>query len=290
MADSTPASAPGLDLRNATNALEALAKALVVHIEGDGRTSLKARHPGLPVILSNFARMSDVTWRSLRVLLSDKQSPTDLFVAAGPLVRTLLEATMSLVFMGEDLVPRLVWYFRSGWRDAASLQARLERRHGKDAQWQPYLSEHRAWVESHEADFGITPAERADPKTATPDGWWPNPGRMVKVCKDTSRKAFLRHVNDWAYGELSGNAHLAYMGLARTASLLHDTATAHAREVHRSKAIRRSITLFTAVLSEVAVLADARWARERAAAIWGMLKVVPEAVELHETDRGWWNG
>jgi hypothetical protein len=54
MSDST--APPRLDLGTATNALEALCKALVAHIEGDGRAALQSRHKGLAALLSNFAR------------------------------------------------------------------------------------------------------------------------------------------------------------------------------------------------------------------------------------------
>ena len=212
-----------MNLRPATETLEGLTADLVVYLEGEGRGALEGRHPGLPVVLSNFTRLAGVTWcRRYACLLSDAHADAHFYVAVGPMVRTLLEGTMTLVFISEDPVPRLVWYFRSGWRDAYELQGRLEARYGAEPQREPLLTRHRDWVNGLERELGIQPEMRTAPEMATPAGWWPNPGRMATLRREpelrrTPQTAFLTHLNEWIYGELSGNSHMAYMGLARTA-------------------------------------------------------------------------
>jgi hypothetical protein len=209
--------------------------------------------------------------------------PAFAAVAVSPLARTFLDSLMTIVFIFDAPADRAAWFFRSGWREATDLQGRLAARYGTDPAWSERLTRHGQWVNSHEADLGITSAERARPSIATsrwPSGWWPNPGKMRSLTTDALRKAFLQFVNDWYYGMLSQDSHLSYMGLARRASVLHADQSDAVVESYRHQAVLSALTLYVALLSEIICIAALTYEATRIRRVWDHLRAYGGAAEL----------
>lgn len=222
---------------------------------------LRQLHPGLSALLSNTVNVAHWTWRAIRMLTVEprfKESPPkELAVAVPPLARALLDSLMTIVFVLDEPGDRTAWYYVSGWREARELQDDLVARHSADPDWTDYLQKHGAWVDSHEKDTSIGRAERAKPELATAKwpkpGWWPIPGRMPAQCAHPDRAVFLAYLYDRYYGELSQDAHLSYMGLARRGGILHDQhVDTLGPERYRSDNAFKALTFYLALLSEVA--------------------------------------
>lgn len=171
-----------------------------------------------------------------------ERPPARLVVAVPPIARTLLEGLMTTAFIFEDPGPRLDWYYRSGWCEAALLQKTLDSQFASRPEWAAKLDEHRAWVAHHIADLSLTPVEIADPKQAVAKTkWWPNPGRMKDIARGGTAD-FLKLVNLKFYGELSADAHLSYMGLVRRGGILRPEQAHNIEDVcsvSRSQVLRR---------------------------------------------------
>ncbi|HYO98356.1 MAG TPA: hypothetical protein VER33_27815 [Polyangiaceae bacterium] len=210
--------------------LDDLAQAVALRIDREHRAGIEDYHRGLPAFLKFNVRTGAATFRAIRYLTLDRQAghgpAPALATSVPPLARTLLEALMGIVFLYDDPAVNTEQYYRSGWRDAYEIHQRLVGRYGSDPRSRDYLTGHSAWVASHEADCRITAANRADPSTVSR---FPNPGKMTgrtrkdgERTKSEKRRAFLMYLNDWFYGELSQDAHMTYMGLARRGSMLDD--------------------------------------------------------------------
>ena len=265
--------------------LEEPPKAILNRIRTERQRSLEGIHKGLPALLKSVARVADATWRAVKYLALDKRHgdapPASLAVAIPPLARTFLDHLMLVIFIVEAPADRATWYYRSGWREAAELQKRLDARYGADPSWTNFLTSHRQWVQSHEPDLAITPQERADPRLATArwrkPGWWPNPGKIQSLSNDPANRAFLQFVSDWYYGRLSQDSHLSYMGMVRQAGILQDDQPI---EAYRNQAVLSAITLYVALLSEIVVAASLPYEAKRVRRIWGHLKDYGDAAEL----------
>jgi len=104
--------------------------------------------------------------------------------------------------------------------------------------------------------------------------------RNPQLLTDPSRLDYLQFLNDWYYGALSGDSHLSYMGLARRGGFMWDKADSGMRKRYREIAVLTAVTLFVALLSEIAGHARLPDEKRRLRDIWDVLRPVTEPGEL----------
>jgi hypothetical protein len=255
-------------------------------------SELRQLHAGLPALLSNTVNVAHWTWRAIRMLTLDplhREFPSkELATAVPPLSRALLDSLMTFVFVFDKPSDRAAWYYASGWREAREYHDALVRRHGSDPSWAAYLQKHGAWVDSHEKDTGIGPAMRIQPKLATvkwkmkgdTQGWWPIPSKMAKRCSDRNRGDFLAYLYDRYYGELSQDAHLSYMGLARRGGILHDQHLDTSNpERYRSDNVFKALAFYFGLIAEVAAYAGLKEQVTTLRTVWAS---IPEQAALED--------
>ena len=259
--------------------------AIANRIDREKRAEVTALHPGLPAILRLTVRVAEVTWNSIVFLCGDADLAArrdEFSISVPPLARTILNSLFSIVFLFDQPTQNTRHYFASGWRELEALQGRLTARYGSDPGWSDWLKAHGQQVAGFEADAAITTAEKAAPAGIK---WWPNPGKMPAAIKDTERRAFLEHMNDWYYRNLSGDSHLSFPGLLRRGGHLSDMGDANQRVKtlwrYRSQVVLTGLTVFMAFLSEVVGQLQLEHEGQRLSAAWGHLGKWPEADDLH---------
>jgi hypothetical protein len=191
------------------------------------------------------------------------------------LARRFVDSIYTLVFIFDDIA-RLDQFYKAGWSAAHAWQTRLERRWDQEAKHQQWLADHRKWIDDHESDVELTADEKADPSKVPR---WPNPGRMVKPTKDPNARAFLELLDEWHYGQLSQDAHLSYMGLARGA-IVYDMHLGRNQHAYRERTVSAATVLYLALLSEVAIAAALPYERHRLRAVWQFVAPISDASDL----------
>lgn len=156
----------------------------------------------------------------------------------------------------------------------AEHQRRLGK-HGADPAWKTWFDASEADIEQVAKLANITPVERANPMSIP---FWPNPGKFGgKQCptRDSKRGDFLRFLNEWFYGNLSGDSHLTFPGLVRRAGFYVRLAAGIDLEEHhalaRSKFLFESLSLYVAILSEISGELRFEHEKTRLRGIWSRL-------------------
>jgi hypothetical protein len=244
---------------------------------------VRLRSEGALFVLQGHVVVSHTTYRTIVHLCSDNPLQdgrrAEYAIAAPPLIRTILDAVFNFVYIFQDLTPRLDRFYKGGWREIREEHDRLRDAYGKDPDWQEWLRDFTAYVESGPQLFGITNEEVAELKRLP---YWPTPAQMLRDSSlDDSRRAFLRYLNDWFYRELSSDSHLSLPGLSRRAVPLLGSAVP--MDDYRSDCVFTAATLSTALLSETQI--TMRWpdVGPRLEYVWTMLgEHWPAAKEVHE--------
>jgi hypothetical protein len=226
--------------------------------------------------LESLLRLSTNTYRTIRYICADKPPDharkLEYAVSAPPLIRTILDALFSIVFLFDDLPNHVDWFWKSGWRELSETHDRYTNAYAADPAWQDFLSWHRQFLDGLQSDCQVTAAEVQNPKLVN---WWPNPGQMLRYATlSPSRKQLLQHLNDWFYRALSAESHMSAFGLMRRAGHIIDAGDAEARvavlEKYKSDCVITTVTLLTALVSELEVELDLGL-NERAKYLWGVL-------------------
>ena len=293
MSDSTPSAQPTpLRIEPIRRDLEELPQAIANRVMRDRHAELVQLHRGLPTMLANIARISGATWKAVSVLSLDKRDgelpPRELAVSVPLLARSFLESAMTVVFVGEETHNRVTWYYRSGWCEAVAEYRTREKRFAGTDGWDAWSKLHLTWIESHDLDLKITDEEKAKPELAVSKwakatkskGYWPNPGRMPALVVDETRREFLMTLREWSYGQLSQDAHLTYLGLARRAAPLSHGQTSANRDRYRSGVAVAAVTLYLVLLSELAELAGLDAERQRLKKVWQHVRVIRDVNDL----------
>jgi hypothetical protein len=272
---------PFLHMAPIARALEEVPIAIGNLITRDKRSELEQVHKGLPALLGNIVRVTAATWKAVAALTLDRQHGAlprrELATAVPPLARTFLESAMGIVYFGEDTNQRVTWYFRAGWVDAVEEYRQRVDRYGSQPGATTWVKGHLAWLDLHDLDLKITPAEKLDPRSALKrwraqskgKGFFPNPGSMYLTTLDPWRRSFLVFVNDWFYGKLSQDSHLSYLGLARRGGVLADVGPSERdRDLYRSGVALTALALYLAVLSEAAQFVGLPAEKQRLRKVW----------------------
>jgi hypothetical protein len=234
--------------------------AVINRVDREARPALTSLHPGLPAVLMTTARVSGTTLAAIERLWWNTEDGErihlEIATAIPPLTRTILDSVFTLVLLFDAPERNVRWYHASGWRDAQRSHGRVEERYGSDPRWRDWLAESARWVEEFKVD--VTPEEAEAPSMIE---WWPIPGKLTRpkrdgthYLRDSDAREFLVHLNDWYYGELSGDSHLSYMVMLRRGGPLVESPSQRAILLKSaSTAFLNSVTLYLALMSEIAV-------------------------------------
>lgn len=243
--------------------------------------------PGAQVLFRLLTTVAVTTYETVKYFSAE--TPDDhlrkiSFVSsAPPLLRSLLDETFAVAFLGENMEARVAWYYRAGWREMAERYALYKERYSQDPAWRNWLEEYGRYLESIRADWGITDAQAKELRLIK---WWPIPAQMTKNPELSAQsRRFLEYLEAWFYRELSQQAHLSYPGLAHRGSTFlrtrDDPLAESGWRKKRSDGVAYAVVLLLAFLSEVNSLCgfglDAR-----CLFLWGVLRqYLPIAEELY---------
>lgn len=196
------------------------------------------------------------TYRAIRYLgadyPSDPNRKLEFGLAISPLARVLSDILFTIMFMSEDLPPRVDWYHRGGWRELKEDYDRHRSEYGELPEWKIWFNEYEDLLERQRKTFGISEEEAANPKKPR---YWPIPGRMSKH-KDLSPEGqkFLQYLNDWIYRELSADSHVSAAGMMRHhGQLLREKGEEKQKILSKlkSNSFLTAITLIIAICTEI---------------------------------------
>jgi hypothetical protein len=183
-----------------------------------------------------------------------------------PLNRTLLETTIMLLLVIEDIPRYTVWFYKSGWLEWKEAYDRYKRDYGNLPEWEDFITKLSYYVDSPPSFLHLSQEETRDPIRNI--GYWPNtPGKILKRFQkdhsDSLSISFINYLNDWFYRELSGQTHLNMHGLLERGmyfskdtfvSLFGDEAEAKMQQEFdkfRNDQIWVAITLMLSMMSEI---------------------------------------
>jgi hypothetical protein len=279
------------DYRKIARALEEIPQAIVERIKRnqDGlKASLSAKQLVLPSLVEMVTRVSANTWDTIYFLCGENMDhgrKIEFLASVPPLTRTLADTLFTVVYIFDQPEERSRRFAVSGWGKAMIHWNRMNDTHGADPRWQTWLRGFRASAEST-LDFApATDAEKADLETAAR---WPNPGKMTKGCADATRKAFLEALQIWVYAELSEDSHVSYPGLVRRSAILHKPMEGMPPldpQNYRTMVFLSTLTVYTALLSEIACQLALDYEKGRLRDVWTMITANPDwhqAIALHD--------
>lgn len=183
-----------------------------------------------------------------------------------PLVRTLFEQLVAVIFLVQDIPRYIPWLFKTGYTEHIIQLKHAEKYHGTKSNWKDFIDELKRQIEREAKASRLTDAEIANPKKKI--GRWATPGAMLdrlKRDKTASQDTldYIEYLNDWLYRELSGQTHLNVSGI--TMRGVHfsieeakegfgnnwEEKRNEKLEEYRQKQIWLSIILMLAIVSEI---------------------------------------
>lgn len=253
--------------------------ALANRLEREWPTS-REEPPLATLILRSLVLASGNTFATIRYVCSD--APDDPLrkieysLALAPLIRVILEATFTTIFLFNDLRANVEWFARSGWRDNHEEYLLLRTTFGEDTEWQQSLHEYEELSKKQADNLKLTFEQRQDPKNVAQ--YWPTPGRMIASDGlSPDRRARMTYLNTWFYGRLSSSSHLKWPGLVKASVPLlfpkRDEDIKAGLIKSRSDVFGSSAVMLLALLSEIEIeLAYGH--SERLSYVWGVLSEV----------------
>jgi hypothetical protein len=177
------------------------------------------------VIVVGLFRVALTTFMATRYVCAsipfDPSRKPEFVVAAPPMLRSVLDALATVVFLFEDLTERCEEFSRRGWKEDYDRALRYVAAYGDDPWWRPYLDQMNSEAARIRTLLNIRDEEV--PKLRR----WPILGGMISKdlkapdrIRDGERLKFLTYMNDFFYRELSQEAHLSPTGLYHRAEVL----------------------------------------------------------------------
>lgn len=251
--------------------LDYLISALINLLDRQFPKELASIH-GLNEFLLSAMYTAENTFKAIRYLGADvPKDPSrklEFGLAISPLGRMLVDILFSIIFMREDLGPRVDLFHRGGWRELREYYERYRSVYGGLPEWQHWLNEFKAYLDVQQKTFGISQDESSNLKQIP---YWPIPGKMIK--QSTKNREFLKFLNDWIYKELSADAHMSAAGIMRHYGPLLLSKNQGRKEFLvklKSNSIFTATTLMVAICTEVNDMCG--YSREaKLSYIWGII-------------------
>lgn len=235
--------------------LDPLVTALINLLDREFPGHLKSI-PGLQAFLLVVMYTAENIYKAMRYLTADlPKDPSrklEFGLTVSPFGRMLADILFTIIFMREDLGPRVEWYHRGGWRELKEDYERHLSEYGELPEWKSWLKNYKDLLEHQRKTFGISGEEASNPKKLS---YWPIPSRMLKEEKLSSQnRKFLQFLNDWLYKELSADAHMSAAGIMRRHGFLllsKDEGKQKILSKLKSDGILTATTLLVAICTEL---------------------------------------
>lgn len=213
---------PSLDFGVIKNQLEDLLEASANLLEREWPRRYANVDSGR-VIFYTRMRIVINTYTSFMWLVADL--PRDsrrktLVLSTPPLVRTLFEELITLIFFFHDVPALIQSYAMTNYTELDIEIKHAKKYHKNKAEWKSYISNMEANHEQFANTLNLTSDQIKNPIRFI--GRWPTPGKMIKVVKEKWKTSpdidFMEYIHSWIYRTQSGDSHLNYQGVIRRGS------------------------------------------------------------------------
>jgi hypothetical protein len=254
-------------------------------------------------VLSSMVKINVNTYGTVMFICSDvSKDPAlkpEFTYSIPPLVRTIYESLVSIIFILEDVPSNIKFFLKTGYVERQIELNHCQKYYGMLPEWKNYIDAQRAQIIKEEIEFQLSAAEIANPKKTI--GRWPTPGgvlaKLRKQYSSSSAVSFIEYMNSWLYSDLSGLTHLNSPGfIQRSMPFLHPdvkkivaeatsdetekTKEKHWRE-YRMKHLLIAIGLMLALMSELQVHFQYGF-KDRIKLLWGIFNELDDRVkEIH---------
>jgi hypothetical protein len=200
-----------MDFKTINEPLEGVYRTLVDHLskeEPDPET--------FHFLLGSLLRINLETHRGIvRLIASDekKKFPFQAMV----LVRTMVDSLFTIVALKTDPPRRSRQFDLAGYGATLEQHLREKARYGNDSNYQNRLGEMEKFLTFRASRLRIPPSQARNAKNFP---YWPIPSKMLKcngkdpISFSKDEREFLKHVDEWHYGELSSHGHVQWKGIA----------------------------------------------------------------------------
>ena len=166
-----------LDFTVIREPIESLAEATILGVERALPVALQAV-PGSLAVLLMLAKLVETTFSTIRYICAEKpEDPArriSFATSTPPLLRSMLDAIYTLIFIGEDPPTRFKWYYNAGWRELREEYDRHVQRYSGKTEWKAWLAGYGTHLATLEGQW-VTAHEAANPKAIRR---WPTPSNM----------------------------------------------------------------------------------------------------------------
>jgi len=159
-----------------------------------------------------------IMWLVADIPEDPRRKPLVLSVA--PLVRSLFEELMSLIFVFQNYEGLIQSFILTNYTEISLELEHAKKYHGDRPEWQSYINKLDQRRTNLAASLGLTSEQSSNPLKNL--GRWPTPGKMINILKlrypNSTGIEFMEFVRSWIYRTLSGDTHLNFDGLLRRGS------------------------------------------------------------------------
>lgn len=173
-----------------------------------------------PVIFVSRIRITINTYNAILSLIADSPADTlrkPLLFAVAPLVRTLFEELITLLFVLHDVPNLMISLNMTGYTEAWLEREASKKYYDKIPKWQKYIDDLDSQLNKMAREMHLTPDQMNRPNKDI--GRWPTPGRVVRILNIHYKKSpvipFMEFLTAWMYRTLSGETHLDLRAIQR---------------------------------------------------------------------------
>jgi hypothetical protein len=253
------------------------------------------------VIFHTRMNISVTTYNAIINLCADiPPNPNRKFLvlATAPLVRTLFEELISLIFILHDVPKYIQFLLNTGYTELKLEYAHCLKYHGSDVNWLSYMNHLDTLIKIEESALKLTPEQIADPVKKM--GRWPTPGLMLKKLRGdhpvSPHLNFLEYLNSWMYRTLSGDSHLNFVGTVNRGIYFakkevkaelgenYKEILENRLEEYRTNMLWTTLTLLLSLVSEIDIHFD-YGLDQRIRFLWGVFREYSEISKEFYDDR-----
>jgi hypothetical protein len=207
----------GLDYQKLKPKLLSLFEATGYKLEREWSTQYK-KIDSARAVFTELVRIATNTYGTIAYICAD--TPKDAFrkpefaLSAAPLVRSLFEELVMILFLLEDIPAHIEFLFKTGYAEKCEELDRVTKHHGTLNEWQGYIQALTDRIAYEQKELNLSPQEIKHPSNI---GKWPTPGKAIERLKRRTPTPaiipFIEYVNSWMYRYLSGQTHLSLQGI-----------------------------------------------------------------------------
>lgn len=175
------------------------------------------------VIFYTRMRLVINTYASFMWLTADKPEDSRrkmLVLSTPPLVRTIFEELITLIFLFHDVPALMQSYAMTNYTELDIEIKHAKKYHEHKPEWKSYILDKETRLADLAITLGLTADQIRNPRKYI--GRWPTPGGMINAVnanwKASKNVEFMEYIRSWIYRSLSGDSHLNFEGVIRRGS------------------------------------------------------------------------